>query len=169
MKNIILILLLFVSCKNHSADKIISEDELNEKLTKMNILMVGNESKRIDEFINRHSFNTIRTGSGLRYQIYTHGEGEKAKNNEQVLFNCNVFLLDGKKCYSTDTSGPLNIKLGFGEQVSGLEEALLLMVPGDKAHIILPAHLAYGMTGDQANIPPASALYYDVELLKLIK
>ena len=43
------------------------------------------------------------------------------------------------------------------------------MIPGDKARLILPAHLAYGMGGDQSKIPPASALFYDVELISVSK
>jgi FKBP-type peptidyl-prolyl cis-trans isomerase len=80
-----------------------------------------------------------------------------------------VFLLDGTLCYSSDSAGPVKLRLGVGEQVSGLEEGLMLMVPGDKAHLILPAHLGYGMAGDQVKIPPASALYFDVELVNVTK
>ena len=172
MKIIFSLFLSFViltSCNNKSPDKNISQAELSEKLTKMNMLLVENESKKIDNFIRRRTFKTTRTGTGLRYEIYEHGKGEKPSFRSEVEINYDVYLLGGDLCYSSDTTGPIKLMLGIGEQVSGLEEGLMLMVPGDKARLILPAHLAYGMNGDAMKIPPASALYFDVELLKVIK
>ena len=167
--NLFFVLLVLSSCKNNSRDKNNNAADINEKLTKMNMQMVESESKRIDDFIARHSFQTIRTGTGLRYEVYVHGKGDKPAIRNEVEIKYKVFLLDGRMCYSSDSSGPLKLRLGVSEQVRGLEEGLMLMVPGDKAHLILPAHLAYGMTGDQAKIPPASTLYYEVELLNIIK
>jgi FKBP-type peptidyl-prolyl cis-trans isomerase FkpA len=172
MKILIGILLLIsscTSCKNNSADKKNDPKDINEQLTKMNRTMVENESKRIDDFIARHSFKTTMTGTGLRYEIYQHGKGEKPVLKDQAEIKYKVFLLNGTLCYSSDSTGSVKLRLGVGEQVSGLEEGLMLMVPGDKAHLILPAHLGYGMTGDQVKIPPSSPLYFDVELVNIIK
>ena len=163
------IILIAIGCKNNSADKKIDQAEINEKLTKMNRIIVENESKKIEDFIKSHSFQTQMTGTGLRYQIYKHGSGEKPGIRSQVEINYKVFLLDGKLCYSSDSTGAVKIRLGVGEQVRGLEEGIMLMVPGDNAHLILPSHLGFGMTGDQAKIPPGSALYFNVELLKITK
>lgn len=167
--NLLVIVLLSSSCKNNSTDKKIDQSEINEKLTKMNRIMVENESKKIDDFITAHSFQTSMTGTGLRYQIYKHGKGERPAIHTVVEIKYKVFLLDGTLCYSNDSTGPVKIRLGVGEQVRGLEEGIMLMMSGDKAYLILPSHLGYGMTGDQSKIPPASALFYDVELLNVIK
>ena len=161
--------LILFSCKNNVTDKRIDQTDINERLTLMNRKMVENESKKINDFIEAHSFNTTLTGTGLRYQIYKSGKGEKPGINSDVEINYKVFLLDGTLCYSSDSTGPTKIRLGVGDQVRGLEEGILLMLPGDKARLILPSHLAYGMTGDQEKIPPGSALFYEVELLNVIK
>jgi len=50
-----------------------------------------------------------------------------------------------------------------------LEEGLLLLHQGDKAKFIIPSHLAYGLLGDQKQIPPGATLVYDVELIQLNK
>jgi len=166
----VIFFLFIYSCKNNSQDKKKPAPiDINEKLAQMNRILIENESKRIDEFIAKRSFNIQRTGSGLRYEIYHHGNGEKPKMNDTVAIKYKVFLLDGTLCYANDSSGPLKLRIGVGEQVRGLEEGLMLMSVGDKAHLILPAHLAYGTSGDQGKIPPASSLYYNVELLSLNK
>lgn len=164
-----LFILITYGCKNNSSDKKIDQAEINERLTKMNRTIVENESKKIEDFIKAHSFQTQMTGTGLRYQIYKHGSGEKPVIHSTVEIKYKVFLLNGKLCYSSDSSGAVKIRLGVGEQVRGLEEGIMLMVPGDHAHLILPSHLGFGMTGDQAKIPPGSALYFDVEFLNIIK
>jgi len=49
--------------------------------------------------------------------------------------------------------------------ISGLEEGILYLSEGDKAKIIIPSHLGYGLLGDlDKNIPPKATLIYDIEL-----
>lgn len=50
--------------------------------------------------------------------------------------------------------------------VSGFSIALQNMVVGDKAEVIIPWYLAYGMSGTRT-IPPYSALAFDIELLEV--
>ncbi len=163
------LILFTTSCKNNSKQEVKSQEEINEQLTNMNKKNVGEESKEIDEFIARHFFKTQRTGTGLRYQIYERGNGQNPVDHDTVSINFKVFLFDGSLCYSTDSTGPVKFILGIGEQVKGLEEGVLLMVPGDKARLIVPSHLGYGMQGDMNKIPANSSLFYEVELLKINK
>jgi FKBP-type peptidyl-prolyl cis-trans isomerase FkpA len=165
----ILSFILASSCKNNKTKEKTDQAEINERLTNMNKYIVQKESKRIDEFIAAHGFNTQRTGTGLRYEVYSHGSGEHPGMRSVVEIKYKVFLLDGTLCYTTDSLGMEKLRLGIGDQVRGLEEGVMLMVPGDKARLILPAHLGYGMAGDQNKIPPASALFYDVELIAIVK
>jgi FKBP-type peptidyl-prolyl cis-trans isomerase FkpA len=161
--------IFFTACKSNSSENKIDENALNEKLTRMNKIIVTNESKDIDDFITRHSFHMTMTGTGLRYEIYKHGNGVHPVAKDEVKIDYKIFLLDGTLCYTNESAGPVNFRLGEGNQVKGLEEAIMLMVPGDRAHLILPAHLAYGMAGDQKKIPPSTALFYDVGLLNVNK
>jgi len=163
------LLLIFVSCRNNSEDKKMDESKLNEELTRMNRIMVGNESKEIEKFISSHGFHTTMTGTGLRYEIYKSEKGKHPSYQSEVIVNYKLYLLNGTLCYTTVKQGPEKFRLGVGDQVKGLEEVLMLMVPGEKAHAILPAHLGYGMSGLDRKIPPASALYYDVELVDVIQ
>ncbi len=129
--------------------------------------MVKDESKEIEDFIEHHSWKMTSTGTGLRYEIYHHGNGKKAEEKKQVSIAFSVYLLDGTLCYPADETRPLTIILGHGEQTRGLEEAIMMMHEGDKARLVVPAHLAFGLQGDDNKIPGKSALYYDVTLLKV--
>jgi len=57
--------------------------------------------------------------------------------------------------------------VGHGGVESGLEEAVLLLHAGDKARIIIPSHLAYGLVGDDDKIPARATLIYEIELIEL--
>ena len=155
------------SCENNPKQEKKSLEDINEQLTNMNKKNVAVESKEIDEFIARHFFKTHKTGTGLRYQIYYNGKGKLPVDHDTVTINYKVYLFDGTLCYTTDTTGPVKFILGIGEQIKGLEEGVLLMASGDKARLIVPSHLGYGMQGDMNKVPPSSPLFYDVELLNI--
>ena len=172
MKHIFLfiIIVIFFSCnRNNDSEKTpISEQEVNDRLMNANKNRVQKESQEIEEFIRQRQFTTERTGTGLRIQIY-----KRAKNavppveHEVVQIVCKVYLLDGTLCYESDTTNPIAFKLGEGMQIRGLEEGIMKMIPGESARLIIPNHLAYGLSGDEDKIPPGAALYIDVTLLKV--
>lgn len=164
------LLALFVSsCKDNSKERIQDPVLINEQLTQMNRRHVGEESKIIEEFITRHGYKMKSTGTGLRYEIYQQGKGENPVMHSEVEINYKIFLLDGSQCYSSDSTGSVKMAIGTNEQLRGLIEALMLMVPGDKARMVLPAHLGFGTSGDGDKIPPASTLFLDVELINVKK
>jgi FKBP-type peptidyl-prolyl cis-trans isomerase len=57
------------------------------------------------------------------------------------------------------------IPIDRNDKESGLNEALKLMRTGERARLILPNHLAHGLIGDLANIPPLAILVLDVALI----
>lgn len=167
--NLLLVVFLGVSCTGNSQEKRRIPNDTTETLTRMNRMRVGGESKYIDEFIKSHSFSTQKTGTGLRYEIYHHGTGDTPVAHSVVELKYKIFLLDGTLCYTSDSSGNAKFRLGEGQQVAGLEEGVMRMRKGDKARLILPAHLAYGMTGDQNKIPPSRPVFFDIELINVKK
>ena len=56
---------------------------------------------------------------------------------------------------------------GVTQVIPGWVEALQLMKEGDKWQLYIPYNLAYGEHGAGEQIPPYSALVFDVELLKV--
>ncbi len=168
---ICILVLLSTSCNNRNEQKnSMSQQELNEHLTNANLLRVKKESVEIDEFIKRHQFVTQETGTGLRMQIYVKQKsGVKPVLHDEVDMICKVFLLDGTLCYESDTTSPIRFKLGEGMEARGVEEGIMNMLPGEQARLIIPNHLAYGLSGDGDKIPPAAALFIDLTLLKVRK
>ena len=170
MKMIRLFFLLSVisSCGRSNENTIsMTEQEIQEQLTNASKRRVQKESMEINQFIKQKNFITEESGTGLRIQIYSRAKnGIPPTLHEQVKIICKVFLLDGTLCYETDTAHPVIFKLGEGEQIRGLEEGLMKMIPGERARLIIPNHLAYSLSGDGDKIPPGAALYIDVKLIK---
>ena len=156
----------FIACKRKYNDSAPPDEVDKERLLDINRSAVHDEATAIKDFITRHGWKMQMTGTGLHYEIYGHGSGERADATKLLSVAYKVFLLDGTLCYEHDETHPLKLITGRGQQINGLEEGLMLMNEGDRARFVIPNHLAFGITGDQEKIPPASALYYDVHLIK---
>ena len=95
------------------------------------------------------------------------GEGDKAREGQVATLKYKVSLMDGEEVYSSENDGPRSFMIGQDNVESGLHEAVTYLKLGDKAQIILPSHLAHGLTGDNNKIPPRSTVIYDLELIGL--
>jgi FKBP-type peptidyl-prolyl cis-trans isomerase FkpA len=165
-------MLLNISCKQGKETKENQTDsrQLRETLIRANIAAARAEDEQINDFIERNGWSEMqKTGSGLRYWIYYQGNGTEAKEGMVAKLDYTLRLLSGDIIYSSFEGGPMQFLIGKGGVESGLEEAILLLRVGDKAKIIIPSHLGFGLTGDDHKIPPKSTLVYDVELLLIIK
>jgi len=133
-------------------------------------MIVKNESEDIESYISRRNYKMTSTATGLRYMIYSKGNGtEPVEDDTYATIDYSVSLLDGTKIYDSDSSGAFEIKVGKSEVASGLQEGLKYMKEGDKAIFIVPSHLAYGLTGDGDKIKQYQSLVIDVKLLKVSK
>ncbi len=158
----------FVSCNsqsNNQADK--PPKATKEDLINANKKLVKSEDQRINDFINRYNWEMTETKTGLRYLIYENGDGHLVKKDNIVMYNYTVKLLTGELCYSSKELGPKQFRVGKGGVESGLEEAILFLKKGDRAKIIIPSHLAFGLVGDGNKIPAKATLVYDLELIEL--
>ena len=136
-------------------------------LVSVNKFLVKKNHQNIVNFVHRKGWDMKETSTGLWYMIYRHGAGKAAGSGEVVTFNYSISLLDGQFCYTSDSLGPKSFKIGNGHVESGLEEAILLLHEGDKARLIMPPHLAYGLPGDNNKIPPQSTILYDISVLHI--
>ncbi len=133
----------------------------------MNRYLVKTEKENIANYIRRHGWEMQETGSGLSYMIYEDGTGHMAEKGKVAVLKYKLWLITGDLVYSSDDRGLKTFLVGKGGVESGLEEAILLMKKGDKARLVLPSHLAYGLLGDDDKIPPRTAIIYDIELVEL--
>ena len=132
--------------------KPIDENDVKERMETVNKYLSRNENLEIEAYISRRKWKAISTASGIRYWVYEKGKGGAIKYNDKLKLNYVLSLINGQKCYDSSKDGFLYVNVGKYE-VSGLNEVLLLMNKGDKAKIIIPSHLGYGLLGDQNMIP----------------
>jgi len=108
----------------------------------------------------------IVTESGLRYEIINEGDGQKPAEDDIVLVNYKGALINGN--VFEDSSAHTHPEVfPIYELFPGLTEALTLMKVGSTHRIYIPSELAYGEIGRGSEIPPYSALIFDIELLSI--
>jgi FKBP-type peptidyl-prolyl cis-trans isomerase len=158
---------LFSCSETHENNQKVDNSASLKSLEKANRYLVRTENEDIENYIRRHRWTMQKTGSGLQIMIFKNGSGERASKGKIAVLNYKTWLLNGDLIYSSDQFGQKNFKIGKGGVESGLEEAILLMRVGDKANLIIPSHLAFGLLGDENKIPPRATLIYELELVSL--
>jgi FKBP-type peptidyl-prolyl cis-trans isomerase FkpA len=165
----LLVLFLGNSCSSpkEKTEKKADMVKLKEPLIKANQYLERSEDQQIDAYATRHQWLMNKSATGLRYQIYQHGNGATPEKGKIAVISFALGLLSGETCYSSAKQGNMEFELGKGRVINGLEEAIFLMRVGDKAKLIVPSHLAFGLPGDQKKIPPRASIVYDIEFLSL--
>jgi len=171
MRFYLLLLILFVlpSC---SGDKDENEtvDWNQKKSTDFNKELSIEQELQIKMYLEqRKSWNMIKTGSGLQYYIYEKGTGDTALAGVIAQVETEVSLLDGTHCYKTAKDEIEEFVIDKSDIESGVQEGIKKMRVGDKAKLIIPSHLAHGLTGDMEKIPPLSVIVVDIHLIGLVE
>jgi FKBP-type peptidyl-prolyl cis-trans isomerase FkpA len=163
----IITVIIFAAACNRSGEQQKQPERqlMRENLVGANAILVDKEDQEIKDFISRYGWEMQQTGTGLRYMIYEHGSGERARKDNIAIFHYTLRLITGDIVYSSKNETPAEFIIGQRGVESGLDEAMLLLRKGDKAHLILPSHLAHGVPGDGAKIPRRATLIYDIEVL----
>jgi peptidylprolyl isomerase len=110
--------------------------------------------------------------SGLQYESFHAASGAQPQKGQRVTVHYTGWLNDngmpGKKFDSSvDRGMPFTFTIGVGQVIAGWDEGVALMHVGEKARLIIPAHLGYGARGAGGVIPPNATLIFDVELLSI--
>lgn len=106
----------------------------------------------------------MKTESGLLYKVIKPGNGTKLEPTDRVKLNYKGSLIDG-----TEFDSNKDVTFGLNQGIKGWNEGLLLMSPGAKYELYIPADLAYGIRGAGDKIPANSTLVFEVEILELVK
>lgn len=101
------------------------------------------------------------------------GTGSVARDDTEARIQYTGWLYDAKAPdhhgakfdSSYDSGRPLSFTVGANEVISGMDSGVRGMRVGGKRTIIIPSSLGYGHRGAGAEIPPNSALVFDIELL----
>lgn len=106
--------------------------------------------------------------SGLRYIVRRPGEGSTPQTGNTVIVHYDGRLISGGPFDSTyDRGSPMELRVGTGEVLPGMDEALLGMRVGEKRTLIVPWWLGYGERGRPPLVPQRATLIYNIELVRI--
>lgn len=116
-------------------------------------------------------FDSIKTKSGVKqgeeglfYEVLQEGTGAKPTGTDEVTVHYKGALANGKVFDSSYDRGE-PIDLGLDRVIKGWQLGIPLMSVGAKYRFYIPSGLGYGERGAGADIPPYSALVFDIELI----
>jgi FKBP-type peptidyl-prolyl cis-trans isomerase len=162
---ILIVLVLFLGCKEGRDRQLSNHQTVEEQLIEINQNLHKAEKEKLAQFVREKDWPAFETDTGLYIWRYEPAEGVVPVEGSIVTIQYSYELLDGTPCYSTSPTEPFQFRVGQDHVIRGLHEAFLLLKVGDKARLVIPSHLAFGLTGDQDKVPPNSALVYDIHLL----
>jgi FKBP-type peptidyl-prolyl cis-trans isomerase len=120
------------------------------------------------EFIDKTWPKALKTSTGIRYVIVREGSGQPAKPGDTVHVLYEGTLLDGTPFDKVvDKDHPFSFRVGRQKVISGWDQILVLVKPGEKRTVVIPAELAYGSRGEAPKIPRDAALVFTIELLSI--
>lgn len=146
-----------------------SEREQKELLMEHNRLMIAEEMSRIDAYVSRMGWKMDTTSTGLKYMRLDSTSGRQARLMDKVAVSYTLSLLDGTVCYSSDSTGTLELIIGQSIEPAGLQQGLLQLHEGESALLVVPSYLAYGLTGDGDCVPGSSSILYKVRLDSILE
>lgn len=161
---LLILLTTIFSCQTKKNSSGESPGPGKEEMAELNRYLVQKDREIIQNYIERKGLKMTESPTGLWYYIEYEGEGKLIGDNDKIIVNYECSLLDGTKCYSSQTLGPKSIVLGKSELEPGLNEGLRLLKPEARALFILPPFLAYGFVGDGKKIPPRSIIFYEIKV-----
>ena len=107
-----------------------------------------------------------KTASGLQYEVLQEGTGPKPGPTSTVEVHYEGRLINGK-VFDSSYQRKETISFPLNRVIAGWTEGLQLMPAGAKYRLYIPSELGYGARGAGGDIPPHSALIFDVELISI--
>lgn len=133
------------------------------------------DEKSIQDYIATNKLQTTKTPEGVYVAVTEHGTGEQPKAGDTVYVHYTGKLLNGKVFDSSLDStlrpgmplAPIHFPIGQGFVIKGWDAGLSTLKKGDKATLVIPSSLAYGLQGSPPAIPGNSVLVFTVELVNV--
>ncbi len=148
----------------------VADQLINSYLTSLRTRASEKSKKESEDFLaeNKEKEGIQTTESGLQYEIIQQGSGQSPDENDQVTVHYTGKTVNGNIFDSSVERGE-PVTFNVGQVIPGWTEGLQLMQEGGKARFYIPSDLAYGTRGAGPDIPPHSALIFDVELITVEK
>ena len=144
-----------------------SEEEFMAGIERMRESAKADSEKAFFEYLKDNNI-TEHTASGLYFNKTLTTRGAQPQAGQTVRIKYVVNFMDGTPLGNSDQLGDYyEFVVGRGKVVKGLDEGVGMMRVGEKARLVVPFTLAYGINA-YGNIPPYSNLVFDVELLEIL-
>lgn len=169
---VLVFVIVFLSCensKNNNSSQCIDKKTVSESLIEINKDLLMQESDMIDEYVKKNSLDVVKTGTGLRYQVFECGDGDYINKGDIVTLKYDLYLLNGELLYSSNNEGYKTFIVGRGGVESGLEEVILKLKKNSVSISIIPSYLAHGLIGDGNKIPPQAVIVYKLKVIDVKK
>jgi FKBP-type peptidyl-prolyl cis-trans isomerase len=127
------------------------------------------ESEAIAAWIKDNNVTELPTESGLYILRLEKGTGNIAKSGDEVSIHYELINLDGDLLESSyDYGNPISFRLGEGEMIPAIEEAILTMASGEKVRLVVPSELGFGdISINEEWLPAYTPLIIDLELVSI--
>ena len=126
------------------------------------------ESKSLADYVKSNGITENPTESGLIILRQEEGQGNVAQWGDEVGVHYVLKNLKGEQLESSyDYGQPMYFKIGSGQMIPAIEEAVMTMAPGAKATLVTPSSLAFGEFDLGEALPPYSPLLIELELVEI--
>ncbi len=122
---------------------------------------VSTESQEAFLAKQRERKSVVVTPSGLHFEVLAEGVGETPQKTDKVTLKYVGRLSSGETFDKTEEP----VTFDVNRLVPGFSEGLMMMKPGGKYRIFIPASLGYGNRGVEGVIPGNSVLDFEIELI----
>lgn len=115
----------------------------------------------------------VTTPSGIKYLDYRHSDGAPVKTGDLITIHYRLAIgNENTNPYqwienTWETKQPIKFRLGIGEILKGLDEAIPGMRIACERRIVVPHKLAYGERGVANRIPPNSSLVFEIYIVNI--
>lgn len=138
--------------------------QAEKTLERANRGLVVQQQMLMERYAERRGWKMESTGTGLLFHRYQTGGQDSIRDGDRVSITFSLSTLDGTTVYPPNKPQLVSFRVNGDHVESGIHEVVQRLHAGDKAHVILPPHLAFGLTGSE-QIPPLAVLVYDLEVV----
>ncbi len=161
-----------LSCSNTEQPQIPEnkkpKDNLKQDFIDFNKGYMEFEENEIKDYIDSLQLDMKLSPMGFYYRVLREGAGQKAEKTYRAYTLVTLAPLHSNPC-SDYIEKPKDFVLGASNVIIGLEDVVLSMKVGGISDCIIPAMLAYGVSGLKGCVPSYSPVRCQVELLRLEK
>jgi len=149
------------------------EIELLEVIPDIDAYEQGKIDAYMDTVTNADTIVDEGTGAVIYYMVDDPTDGQLIVADSAITLAYTGMLLDGRIFDSKDAEDPYKFVMGEVDHIVGWDLALPMLREGEKARLVIPYPLAYGILGKTSSstglrvIPPYETLLFEIEVLQV--